>query len=341
MSTLGRIAVTETVWRHQRGATLRPFCARSGVRVRGCSRPLRRALVDFGADVAFADAAAKVHEHYGIAVPVSRVRAVCLRQAHAVAAVPVPTARTLAPRGPTAIVAEADGTMIPVVDFAAALPGVDRRTQRQVRWQEMRLMGAQAQGETSTHYAATFAGPAEVGARWVQVVRQAGWAAATFIHGVGDGAEWIAEQFRQHFAAHGRYTLDLYHVCDYLAAAAPDPAQAAGFVGPAREALRQNQSAALIAALAVRREPADCPDAQAPVRCAHRYLANRTDQLDYQSAITRDLPVGSGLIESGHRHVLQARLKLPGAWWLPTNADAMAQLRVCRANGLWQSLWRN
>jgi len=27
--------------------------------------------------------------------------------------------------------------------------------------------------------------------------------------------------------------------------------------------------------------------------------------------------VGSGLIESGHRHVLQARLKIPRAWWNP------------------------
>jgi len=39
---------------------------------RGESPRLARALVDFGADHAFAPAAAKVQEHYGVEVPVSR-----------------------------------------------------------------------------------------------------------------------------------------------------------------------------------------------------------------------------------------------------------------------------
>ena len=39
---------------------------------------------------------------------------------------------------------------------------------------------------------------------------------------------------------------------------------------------------------------------------AYRYLNNRRDCLDYKSALKNDLPIGSGLIESGHRHVLQA-----------------------------------
>jgi hypothetical protein len=337
---LGRITVRETVWRRGRGMTLRPFREHSAVSARGCSRAWRRAAVDFAADEAFAAAAQKLREHYGIEVPVSRVREVCLRQARAV---PPPPAHVpiLAARGPAAIVTAADGTMIPVVQFPAAEPTADRRRQRQVGWQEMRLVAAQAQGEVRTHYAAGFATPAEVGVRWTHVVRQAGWASATFIHGVGDGAEWIAEQFRQHFDAHGRYTLDLYHVCDYLGAAAPAPAQAAEFVATAREHLRLNRSAEVIADLATRLEPATTPEEQAPVRRAHRYLAHRREQLDYQSALTRQLPLGSGLIESGHRHLLQARLKLSGAWWLPDNAHAMAQLRVCRSNGLWDSLWRN
>jgi len=68
---------------------------------------------------------------------------------------------------------------------------------------------------------------------------------------------------------------------------------------------------------------------------------SRRDQLDYQNAMERGLPVGSGLIESGHRHVLQARLKIPGAWWKPENAYALAQLRALRANDLWHTLWVN
>ena len=45
------------------------------------------------------------------------------------------------------------------------------------------------------------------------------------------------------------------------------------------------------------------------------------------------------MIESGHKHVLQARLKKAGAAWLPENADVMAQLRVLRSNNQWESIW--
>jgi hypothetical protein len=48
---------------------------------------------------------------------------------------------------------------------------------------------------------------------------------------------------------------------------------------------------------------------EAPVRNAHRYVSNRQDCLDYPRALALGLPIGSGMIESGHRHVLQARLK--------------------------------
>ena len=68
-------------------------------------------------------------------------------------------------------------------------------------------------------------------------------------------------------------------------------------------------------------------------------MNNRGDAFDYPRALKHQLPIGSGLIESGHRHVLQARLKGAGTSWLPDNAERMAQLRVLRANHQWESLW--
>jgi hypothetical protein len=63
-------------------------------------------------------------------------------------------------------------------------------------------------------------------------------------------------------------------------------------------------------------EPAATPEDVAPVRRGHRYLSNRIGSLDYPRALKLGLPIGSGMIESGHRHVLQARLKKAGAAWL-------------------------
>ena len=56
------------------------------------------------------------------------------------------------------------------------------------------------------------------------------------------------------------------------------------------------------------------------------------------TAIAAEVPIGSGLIESGHKHILQARLKLPRSCWLLPIAESMAQLRVLRANDRWSEL---
>ena len=306
---------------------------------RGCSRRLQRALTDFGADHSFTAAVAKVQEHYGVSVTVARVRTVTLHHAHVLAAhVPAPV-RTLPAHGPAYVVAEADGTMVPIVDTSAAPPGADRRKHRQTRYQEARLVAAQAHQTVTTQYGATLHDVADTGRRWAQCAAAAGWGVDSQIHALGDGAPWIAEQARQQFGAHGRYTVDLFHVCAYLAAAAPDPTHAKPFVTPLREALRAGDHPTVLATLRPRAEPPDVPDDQAPVRAALRYLENRPDQLDYAHALAHDLPVGSGLIESGHRHVLQARLKQPGAWWTEENAHAFCQLRTVRANHQWENYW--
>lgn len=87
--------MSEQLWRSGTH-TQRPFCAATQVQPRGCSRRLQRALTDFGADDAFAAAAVKVQEHYGVSVPVERVRTVTLRHARVLAA----QARTATVRPP-------------------------------------------------------------------------------------------------------------------------------------------------------------------------------------------------------------------------------------------------
>ena len=86
-------------------------------------------------------------------------------------------------------------------------------------------------------------------------------------------------------------------------------------------------------------EPLETAEEQSPVRNGHRYLTHRTECLDYPRAIKLGLPIGSGMIESGHRHVLHARLKKAGTAWLKDTADPIAHLRVLRSNRLWLSFW--
>lgn len=163
------------------------------------------------------------------------------------------------------------------------------------------------------------------------------------MHGVGDGAPWIATQIRQRFGSQGSYLLDFYHVCDYLSAAAkaiePLPAAGQQWQKTQQDRLRTDHLDAVLNALQPHLEPVGTEDALAPVRQCHRYLSQRMQQLDYKSAIDQGLPIGSGEIESAHRYIVQKRLKLPGTWWLAANADHMLALRVNRANGEWNDYW--
>ena len=98
-----------------------------------------------------------------------------------------------------------------------------------------------------------------------------------------------------------------------------------------------NGAPGVLRALAPHPEPESQPGA--PFRAAHRYRSGWTEQLGHAAARQAELPIGSGEIESGHRHVIQQRLKLAGSWWKEPNAEAMLGLRVARADNLWHTYW--
>lgn len=276
-------------------------------------------------------------EHHGVTLAPSTVRALTLQHATALKERQLarPPVRTLPPKGAATLLVETDGTMLPHVEFA---PGRgDRRKLRRVAFREPRLLAAQAAGQTRTYYAVSCGDLTETGEQWMQTARQAGWASPTYLHAVGDGAEWIARLAATCFGKQGHFLLDLYHVGQYLAAAAP-PDQP-DYLSRQKARLCAGEHANVIAELATRLEPDETADEVAPIRAAHRYLSNRTDQLDYPAALARQLPLGSGLIESGHRHVLQKRLKIPGGAWLRANAESMAHARALRANAGWSEYW--
>jgi hypothetical protein len=158
---------------------------------------------------------------------------------------------------------------------------------------------------------------------------------------VADGAEWIRRQSQEVFGSQGRFLCDFFHVSEYLgqASATCRPHNPRQWQKTQQARLKRGALPLVLKELRPHMESPELPEEQAAVRCAHRYLNNRQKELDYPGAIAEDLPIGSGLIESGHRHVIQGRLKLPGSAWREDNAEQMAQLRVLRANGQWEQLW--
>jgi hypothetical protein len=333
------VSVRDRIWRSQHQSYLRPLPGRLGVTPRGRSRRLERVLTDFGSDHSFARAAGSVLEHYGFAIGVSAVRTATLEHAQRARAklqaeYDQPF-RVLPAVGAAHVIAEADGTMICTV---ASGP---RQGKRPREWKQMKLVAAQAKDSATTVYGATFGSVEETGRRWGHCTQQAGWGLNSRIHAVGDGADWIRLQSQEIFGPQGSFLCDFFHVSEYLGAAAPTcrPAQPDQWRHTQQKRLRRGDAQKVMAALEEHLEAAATPEEEAPVRNGLRYLNNRLECLDYPRALELGLPIGSGMIESGHRHVLQARLKKAGTTWLSDHADQIAHLRVLRANNRWLSLW--
>jgi len=335
----GLIQVRERIWCSPTQSYLRPLPKRLGVTPRGRSRRLDRVVTDFGCEHSFARAAESVREHYGIDLGSTSIRVATLKHAERAQSQMQKEYeqpfRVLPAEGAEHVIAQADGTLIRTVE-----PG-PRKSSRPREWKEMRLVAAQAKDSSAAVYGATFGSVEETGRRWGHCTRLAGWGSNTSIHVLGDGAEWIRLQSQEVFQRQGTFLCDFYHVSGYLGAAAERcrPNQPYRWRRTQQKRLRRGAAQKVLEALQPFVEPSSTPDEEAPVRNGHRYLTNRLDCLDYPRALRLGLPIGSGLIESGHRHVLQARLKKPGCAWLHQHADRIAHLRVLRANHKWNKFW--
>jgi hypothetical protein len=319
----------------RRGAQVRPFCQRADIQSRGYSLPLQKALVDFGSDESFLKATQKVREHYGVELPPSGARQQTLAHAKAIGVLrhePDQAARTVA--------TFMDGSMVPVVEAGS---GKDKRKGKTLVWKQATLCCARSRDVVDCVYGATMGTVKMAGLVWRETAESAGLVEGSRVHGVADGAEAIVKAFEEQFGSErdgARFTLDFYHVSEYLAQAgeamAPDKKKEWLHLQQGR--LLENQVEAVLQTLEGGLEPEG--QKPAPVRAAHHYMKERKDHMDYAGARAEGLPIGSGEVESGHGHVIQDRLKKAGAWWTLPNVQSMLQLRTTRANGDWDRYWK-
>jgi hypothetical protein len=340
---LGTIQTEERVLRRNT-STLRPLARFIGVRAGGSTKNLQRAVVDFGAEDSFAQASERLLRHHGVLLCTSSVRKITLEHARRIEANQraIGGQGALPRTGAETIIAEIDGTMLPIVETSKTKDR-NARKNRRCHWKETRLSAARVHGQSSARYAVSAGAESvqQAGYDWAQAVAKAGWGLNTWLHIVCDGAPWIYLQYLMLLGERSSFLLDFYHVCDYLAAACATAGTHKRWLEVQKQRLKSGHPQRVLKALKPHIE-ADCiAEEQAPVRAAYRYIENHINQLEYKSAIEKDLPIGSGLIEAGHRHVLQKRLKISGAWWTEQNIHSMAQLRVCRANQEEDSYWDN
>ena len=167
----------------------------------------------------------------------------------------------------------------------------------------------------------------------------AGYGDGTWIHGVGDGAPWIAQQMAEVYPRQ-HYLLDRYHLLEHLYGVTdvyPEDHGESAREWVARQVARIDQGM-VTAVIQECRSGASGREGH-PLQQLAGYLEHQREHLDYAAAKEQGLPIGSGVVEGGHRYVIQARLKLPGTWWRDETVNPMIALRTLRANGQWQSFW--
>ena len=151
------------------------------------------------------------------------------------------------------LVVEIDGSMVPIVEYGEAseeqkLTG--KKHDRKCFWKESRLCTVSWPGEPGTRYGVTDGTPFEAGCMMYQTCKYEGMDGDTHIHGVGDGAPWIADQYEEQFGANHKFYIDFYHVSEYVGDASKELKASqsvdAGWYDKQKEKLRASKASEVI-----------------------------------------------------------------------------------------------
>lgn len=334
---------------------MRPFCQSAGVKCQGYSLRLQRASSDFGADESIEKSVQKLKEHYGIEVPPSAIREMILKHGAAMAEIRDSEMDSELPAGGTeTVIGEMDGCFVPIVTIKPVEndeSAQDGRKRRELGWHEARLSLGRDLKKIKPQYAATMGTVEEATDLLMDCLIKAGAGKPTKLHCMGDGAPWIVNRITEKFNGQATFLLDFYHLSGYLADAADVIAsgEKRAWLKQQQDRLKENKVAEVLEELLAHCDSHDITKClrrygpnekeQCPADRCKRYIESRLNYLDYKSAIKAELPIGTGEVESGHRSVIQSRIKKSGAWWRIENVQKILALRTNRANQQWDSYW--
>ena len=171
---------------------------------------------------------------------------------------------------------------------------------------------------------------------------------AQVVCAVVDGAPWEQDFIAMHRADAVRI-LDFAHAAEYVSAVGQivhgegTEAFSQWLTGELHE-LKHGKPETVIADLRqlgarVTGPGAADDEARAMIDAKVAYLEKRIEQIRYAQFIAQGYPIGSGIVESGHTVVIEARLNGAGMHWTRTHADEMGALRSMLCSGRWESEW--
>ena len=317
---------------------------------------LAAAIARLGATVPFRDAAALLADLLGVTAHEATLRRYTYQAGEAALAEEETALRRVlaaAPPGPAAPpcpLVSLDATKVPLVGgqwtdaklaaFGEVVPGPPDDA------------GRPTATTARVSYAARWEPAEAFGATITLEAHRRGLLGAPTVVSPNDGAEWIQRNLDLVVPQAVRI-LDFPHAVEHLGAVAAlvyggEGAEAVAWVAAQRRALLASGPGPLLAALAACRERGPCAtarptaDGQSPEEQLARevaYFARRAGQLDYPAFRAAGYPIGSGCVESGHRVVIAARLKLAGQHWAARHLNPLLVLRATLCNDRWAAAW--
>jgi hypothetical protein len=179
---------------------------------------------------------------------------------------------------------------------------------------------------------------------WGEAVRQ-GILHAPHVVWLSDGGRGLWRLFEERFAGHARGILDFYHAAQQLwkgAAAWLDgrTTQARRWFGWARHRLRHGMPEGVLADLADALEVEGLPaTAGDTIRTVYAYLQRHREHIDYAKYKELGLPLGSGLVESACKWLIQQRFKGVGMRWSEEGFNHLLHLRLAWVNKRFEALF--
>ena len=163
---------------------------------------------------------------------------------------------------------------------------------------------------------------------------------------LADGARWIWDRARAFLGLPGVEVVeivDIYHAYGYLWAVGnalhgAGSLRAAAWVEPLKDHLYLHGAPPVLAALAAL-TPTTAEAVQA-INDARTYFTRNAARMDYPRFVARQLPIGSGAVESSCKCLVEARLKQAGMRWGVPGSQAIASLRALHRSGRWAAFWQ-
>jgi hypothetical protein len=305
-------------------------------------------IIGLGASMSFAEAAYWLDKLTGLEVSPETVRQQTEQRGHEMEVVQQQVSKqvketqepaTAVDPAPGALVVQTDGVMVRYLDG----------------WHEVKLglVAGHQDGEVvapsyiAARMSAEAFGPrllAEAARRgalevvaWEGSATQPGLAVLREVVVLGDGAPWIWNLAAEHFGERIEI-VDFYHASEHVwevakALYGEGTVEARTWATERLEELLQKGAGPVQKALSGAVAPAN-EVASEVLRVERGYFRTNAARMDYPQCLQLGLPIGSGAVEASAKHLVQQRMKRPGARWSDPGAQAVLNVRSHLLSGL-------